>query len=47
MEGMDGATATIDSVKGTIVYMIDLIPTTGSELITNHKWATEEELTAI
>lgn len=46
MEGMDGATATIDSIEDTTVYMVDFTPTTGGEPVTNHKWVTEEELTA-
>lgn len=46
MEGMDGATATIDSAEEITVYMVDFIPTTGGEEITNHKWVTEDELSA-
>lgn len=46
MEGMQGATATIDSVEETTVYMVDFISTTG-EQVTNHKWVTESELSAI
>ncbi|MDN7243865.1 YdhK family protein [Planococcus shenhongbingii] len=44
MEGMDGATATIDSTENTTVYMIDFTPTTGGEPVINHKWVTESEL---
>lgn len=44
MEGMDGATATIDSAEETTVYMVDFVPTTGGEEVTNHKWVTESEL---
>ncbi len=44
MEGMDGATAEIDSAEKTTVYMIDFTPTTGGEKVTNHKWVTESEL---
>lgn len=44
MKGMKGATATIDSAKQTTVYMIDYIPTTGGEKVTNHKWVTGSEL---
>lgn len=44
MKGMDGATATIDSAEKTTVYMIDYVPTTGGEKMTNHKWVTENEL---
>lgn len=43
MEGMDGATATIDTAKATTVYMIDFTTTDGEE-VTNHKWLTESEL---
>lgn len=43
MEGMEGATATIDSAEETTVYMVDYTSTTGEE-VTNHKWVTESEL---
>ncbi|MCM3389319.1 YdhK family protein [Lysinibacillus fusiformis] len=43
MEGMEGATATIDSADETTVYMVDYTSTTGEE-VTNHKWVTESEL---
>jgi len=46
MEGMDGAEATIDSAEETTVYMVDFVPTTGGEKVTNHKWVTEAELSA-
>ncbi|MGG0667060.1 YdhK family protein [Lederbergia citrisecunda] len=46
MKGMKGATAEIDSAEKTTVYMIDYTPTTGGEKVTNHKWVTEEELSA-
>lgn len=46
MEGMDGATAEIDSAEQTTVYMIDFTTTTGGEKVTNHKWVTEDELEA-
>ncbi|WP_059172840.1 YdhK family protein [Bacillus sp. FJAT-27445] len=46
MEGMKGATATIDSAQQTTVYMVDFIPTTGGEPVKNHKWVTESELSA-
>ncbi|BDH61503.1 hypothetical protein MTP04_16330 [Lysinibacillus sp. PLM2] len=45
MEGMKGATATIDSAEETTVYMVDFTSTTG-EQVTNHKWVTESELSA-
>ena len=43
MEGMEGATAEIDSAEETIVYMVDYTSTTGDK-VTNHKWVTESEL---
>lgn len=45
MEGMKGAPAMIDSAVDTTVYMIDFTTTDG-EKVTNHKWVTEDELTA-
>lgn len=47
MEGMDGATAEIESAEQTTVYMIDFTPTTGGEEVTNHKWVTESELAPV
>lgn len=44
MEGMEGATAEIDSSEGTTVYMVDFIPVNDGEEVTNHKWVTESEL---
>lgn len=46
MDGMDGATAEIDSAKETTVYMVDFTLTTGGEEVTNHKWVTESELSS-
>ena len=46
MEGMEGATATIDDAKSTTVYVIDYQPTTGGEEVKNHKWVTDSELSA-
>lgn len=43
MEGMDGATATIDSSEQTTVYMVNFMLQDGEE-VTNHKWVTESEL---
>ncbi|TCI26349.1 DUF1541 domain-containing protein [Exiguobacterium sp. SH3S2] len=43
MEGMDGATATIDSSEQTTVYMVNFMLQDGEE-VTNHKWVTENEL---
>lgn len=44
MEGMEGATATIDSAEETTVYMLDYQPTDGGEMVRNHKWVIEDEL---
>lgn len=44
MPGMKGAKAKIDSVEKTTVYMVDYKPTTGGEMVKNHKWVTESEL---
>ncbi|CAM3821040.1 MULTISPECIES: YdhK family protein [Mesobacillus] len=46
MEGMNEATATIDTAERSTVYMIDFTPTSGGEVVKNHKWVTEEELSA-
>lgn len=46
MEGMDGATATIDSAETTTVYMVDFRTTDTNAEVTNHKWVTESELSA-
>ncbi|MCZ1267836.1 YdhK family protein [Paenibacillus tundrae] len=46
MPGMKGAKATIDSAEQTTVYMVDYTPTTGVDPVKNHKWVTEEELSA-
>ncbi|WLR57197.1 YdhK family protein [Mesobacillus subterraneus] len=44
MEGMKGAKAIIDSAEEMTVYMVDFVPTDGSEKVTNHQWVTEDEL---
>ncbi|MDP4098217.1 YdhK family protein [Paenibacillus sp. P96] len=44
MEGMKGAVATIESAEPTTVYMVDYVPATGGEKVTNHQWVTESEL---
>uniref|UniRef100_A0A914YHU4 DUF1541 domain-containing protein n=1 Tax=Panagrolaimus superbus TaxID=310955 RepID=A0A914YHU4_9BILA len=46
MPGMKGAKAIIDSAEQTTVYMVDYTPTTGGDPVKNHKWVTEEELSA-
>lgn len=47
MEGMEGATATIDSAVETTVYMVDFVTTDTEEEVHNHKWVTESELTPV
>lgn len=44
MPGMQGATATIDSVEDTTVYMVTYTDTETDDTVENHKWLTEEEL---
>ena len=46
MEGMKGASAAIDTVEETTVYMVDFENTETGDPVTNHKWVTESELTA-
>lgn|SRR5690625_3757356 len=46
MKGMEGATAEIESAEKTTVYMIDYKPTTGGDIVKNHKWVTDSELSA-
>ena len=46
MPGMKDAPAVIDSSEMTTVYMVDYTPTTGGEPVKNHKWVTEDELSA-
>ncbi|WP_117169424.1 YdhK family protein [Paraliobacillus sediminis] len=47
MDGMMNAKATIDSAEETTVYMVNYVPITGGEKVTNHKWITESELVSI
>lgn len=47
MEGMEGATATIDSAEDTTVYMVDFVTTDTEEEVQNHKWVTESELAPV
>lgn len=44
MPGMEGATAVIESVEDTTVYIIDYQPTDGGEVVRNHKWVTGSEI---
>ncbi|WP_211749246.1 YdhK family protein [Paenibacillus sp. Marseille-Q4541] len=46
MEGMNGATATIDSAEQTTIYMVDYMPTTGGDEVKNHQWVTESEISS-
>lgn len=46
MKGMKGAKAVIESAEQTTVYTVDYTPTTGGETVRNHKWVTENELSA-
>jgi len=47
MEGMDGASAVIDSAEETTVHMVDFISTYLGEEVKNHKWVTEGELSPV
>lgn len=44
MDGMEGATATVDAAINGTVYVVDYEPTDGGETVTNHMWMTENEL---
>nr|WP_251025969.1 YdhK family protein [Bacillus sp. ISL-47] len=46
MEGMDEATAVVESAVETTVYMLDFTTTTG-EKVEDHKWIIEGELSPI
>ncbi|MFG6118755.1 YdhK family protein [Thalassobacillus sp. B23F22_16] len=46
MEGMNGAKATIDTAEDTTVYMLDFTTVHGDQEVTDHKWVTEDELSA-
>ncbi|MBM7650488.1 hypothetical protein JOC78_003480 [Bacillus ectoiniformans] len=47
MEGMQGASAVVDTAEQKTVYVIDFTLTDGSEKVMNHLWVTEEELSPI
>lgn len=47
MEGMDGATATIDSAEQTTVYMVSYTDTETGQEVTHHKWVTESEISPL
>lgn len=44
MQGMDGAEATISGAFDTTVYTVSYMPTTGGEMVEDHKWVIHEEL---
>lgn len=44
MPGMEGATATIEKAEPTTVYMVDYMPTDGTDEVKNHKWVVEDEV---
>lgn len=44
MKGMKGAEATVVGAYDTTVYAITYQPTTGGEIVKNHKWVIHEEL---
>ncbi|KQL55137.1 hypothetical protein AN964_17560 [Heyndrickxia shackletonii] len=46
MKGMQGAKGEIVTSEKTTVYMVDYTPTTGGPVVKNHKWVTEDEVTA-
>lgn len=46
MPGMKGATADVDDVKETTVYMVDYKSTDDGKTVKNHKWMTDDELKA-
>lgn len=46
MPGMKGATANIDNVKKTTVYVVDYKSKDNGKIIKNHKWMTGNELKA-
>src|SRR5699024_135143 len=47
IEGMEGATAKIDSAEDTTVYMVSYEDTDTREEVKNHKWVTEDELSEV
>ena len=46
MPGMKGATADVDDVKETTVYMVDYKSKDNGKTVKNHKWMTGDELKA-
>lgn len=47
VKGMMDASAKLDSVETTTVYMIDYTPTTGGGEVKNYKWVTENEIAPV
>lgn len=47
IEGMDGATAIIDSAEEITIYMVDFVTTDTEEEVQNHKWIIESELSPV
>jgi len=47
MEGMEGATAEVDSAEDTTVYMVSYEDTDNGEKVENHKWVIEDELSPV
>ena len=44
MEGMKGAKAKVVGAYSTTIYEVSYQPTTGGEVVKNHKWVVQEEL---
>ncbi|MDB1688218.1 YdhK family protein [Enterococcus casseliflavus] len=44
MEGMKGAEAQVVGAYDTIIYEVSYEPTTGGEMVKNHRWVVQEEL---
>jgi hypothetical protein len=45
MDGMKGARATVDEAISGTVYVVDYEPTNGGNMVMNHMWVTEDEIT--
>lgn len=44
MSGMEGAEAVISGAFDTVVYEVSYTPTSGDELVENHRWIVHEEI---
>jgi hypothetical protein len=42
---MKGARATVDEAISGTVYVVDYEPTNGGNMVMNHMWVTEDEIT--